>query len=94
MKEQFADLGVKVATDETDTLETINIMQCNWPAFLVFLACATQWRVVTNTAGLIFLGLDYPGCQIVLQHHAAAPHVFGELQAMEDAALEILNEAD
>lgn len=45
-------------------------------------------------AGLIFLGLDYTACDIVLRRYHAAPHVFEDLQAMEDAALAILNEAD
>jgi hypothetical protein len=96
VQQQFAGFGVTVAVDDDeDTIEDrIEIMECNWPSFAAFVACSTQWRVLATAAGLIFLGLDYTACDIVLRRYDAAPHVFDDLQAMENAALEILNEAD
>ncbi|OJF90629.1 hypothetical protein AX761_23305 [Rhizobium sp. 58] len=69
-------------------------MECNWPSFSVFLACSTQWRILVLTSGLMFVGIKYTDLKVVLEQHNAAPHVFADVQAMEDAALDILNEAD
>lgn len=70
-------------------------MQCNWPSFIAFTACATQWRVVSTSPGQMnFTGLDYTACDVVLRRRNSEPHVFDDLVEMEDAALEILNEAE
>ncbi|MGX1259795.1 DUF1799 domain-containing protein [Sinorhizobium fredii] len=69
-------------------------MACNWSSFLAFRACETQWRVVATMAGLIWIGLDYTACQVVLQQLDAPAHIFTDLHAMEEAALPILNGAD
>lgn len=69
-------------------------MECNWSSFLAFRACETQWRVAATMAGLIWIGLDYTACQIVLEKLDAPSHIFADLHAMEDAALPILNGVD
>lgn len=99
MRRQFRDLGFEVAiedddADENDASGAIDIMECNWPSLVAFIACSTQWRVVGLQVGMIFIGLDYTACQIVLQRHEAHVEVFSDLQAMESAALEILNEVE
>jgi hypothetical protein len=102
MQQQFRDLGFEVAIEddeagEEDAAGAIDIMECNWSslvAFVAFVACSTQWRVVGLQLGMIFIGLDYTACQIVLQRHDASAEVFADIQAMESAALEILNEAE
>lgn len=59
----------------------------------MFLACETQWR--TGAAGGA-LGLDYAALEAVLRllKTEATPDLFGDLRAMEYAALEVLNERE
>lgn len=91
--QQFADLGIAVEVDEVDE-DAILIPVCNFPALAAFRACETQWRVVGTFAGLFWLGLDYAGCRVVLDHLKSPPGVFDDLRIMEAAALEHLNETD
>lgn len=94
-RKDFAALGVTIPFEPDEEPEFIPIMQCNWPSFRAFTACATQWQVAPLPSGrLLFSGLDYAGCDVVLRNQQAGPHAFEELQAMEDAALEVFNEAD
>lgn len=99
MQEQFRDLGVTVAVDPDDK-GTIAVMACNWPSLEAFLACATQWRTVAVTMGgsaaitsqLVFVGLDYTACDVVLRARSAPAHVLADIMAMEEAVLPVLNE--
>ncbi|WP_429813539.1 DUF1799 domain-containing protein [Ensifer sp. B1-9] len=74
--------------------EAFEVMPANWPAFVALLACSTQWRVVGTMAGLIWIGLDYAACRLVLDDLQSPPGVFADLHVMEKAALPILNERD
>ncbi|WP_457587286.1 DUF1799 domain-containing protein [Ensifer canadensis] len=75
--------------------ETLKIMPANWPSFIAFLNCSTQWRVVAaGLGGLAWLGLDYTACRQVLEDIAAPSGVFSDIRVMERAALPILNEVD
>ncbi|UDF29839.1 UNVERIFIED_ORG: DUF1799 domain-containing protein [Roseateles sp. XES5] len=99
MQEQFQELGVSLAVSPDDE-GTIAVMACNWPSLEAFLACATQWRTETVVMGgagaissqIVFVGLDYKSCLDLLKFRAAPPHVFDDMQVMEEAALPILNE--
>ena len=99
MKEQFQELGVRVAVAPDDE-GTIAVMACNWPSLEAFLACATQWRTVAVTMGgsaamtsqIVFVGLDYTACDVVLRARSAPTHVLDDIMAMEETALPILNE--
>ncbi|MFC5445480.1 DUF1799 domain-containing protein [Rhizobium halophytocola] len=79
------------AGEDEDAFE---IMSINWPSFSAFLACQTQWRVTSTMAGLLWIGLDYAALPIALTGTDITPALMVDLQAMEGAALEILNEVD
>ncbi|MGY5789051.1 DUF1799 domain-containing protein len=91
---QFRQWGVKVESEVTADEELLPIIASNWPSFMAFLACETQWRVVATLAGLIWIGLDYAACDVVLRRRELPDQVFDDLRAIEDAALEVLNGSD
>lgn len=91
-------MGVAIAPEDipqTDEHEGFEVHPANWPSMIAFLACDTQWRVAATMAGLIWLGLDYQGVDIVLRRSALddPDAVFADLQVMEAAALDVLQEA-
>ncbi len=102
LRRQFRDLGAIVPAGSDEDEEHIAVMAANWPSLEAFLACSTQWRVTAVTMGtaagvvsqLVWLGLDYTACDVVLRARNAPAHVLSDLMAMEDAALPILNEAN
>lgn len=72
-----------------------------WPENLdsvaVFLCCQTQWRRTFGPmGGMVWNGLDYTGVVTVIRMHGhrgeRAREIFGDVQIMEAAALETLNE--
>lgn len=73
--------------------DVIPIAACNWPSLTAWLACETQWRTAGHMAAITWIGLDYTAVDIVLRRRGFAAHVFEDLQAMEEAALEVLNAA-
>lgn len=86
-------MGVHVAVPREPD-EAVKIMPTNWPSFLAFLDCSTQWRVASGFGGLAWLGLDYTACRQVLDDIAAPAGAFADIRIMERAALPILNEVD
>nr|WP_279290439.1 DUF1799 domain-containing protein [Rhizobium skierniewicense] len=92
-KAQAARLGVTIKTNpiQQDELE---IMPSAWDSFMAFLACQTQWRVEMGMGGLLWLGLNYPACKLVLDDIGAPAGVFADLRVMEAAAMPILNEVE
>lgn len=66
------------------------VLAGNWETFQTFLACRTQWR--RNFSGS-FGGLNYTGVDVVLKRRKLTDpdRTFAEIQAMELAALEVLN---
>lgn len=68
------------------------VMPANWSTLKAWLACATQWRVVTAGTAVIWLGLDYPAVDIVLRRRQLDADL-ADLQVMETAALDVLAEA-
>lgn len=93
LKKQFARLGFAIEADDRDEGEHTTVMPCNWPSFLAFLECSTQWRVAATMAGLFWVGLDYGACRAVLEDMDCDRRVFADIRHMEREALPILNEA-
>ncbi|MBS0414344.1 MAG: DUF1799 domain-containing protein [Proteobacteria bacterium] len=66
-------------------------------AWGVFVACRTQWRVITNamTGQRWFDGLHYPAVETVMRLQGVAARrrgeVFAQLQVLEDEFLRIAN---
>ncbi|ARE40914.1 hypothetical protein RGUI_2773 [Rhodovulum sp. P5] len=68
------------------------MMAVNWQSVCTFLDVETQWRAAAGLAGLIWLGLDYAGVDVVLRRRGLPDSVFADLQVMETAALAALSE--
>ncbi len=94
MRQQFAKLGVTVAVKDDEETDAIAIMTTAWNSVIAFLECQSQWRVAAGLAGIVWLGLDYSACRLVLDDLQAPADTFADLRFMEDAALKVLNEAD
>lgn len=66
------------------------------PAWHVFLACATQWRLVVGFAGAMYQGLDYASVRVVMDCHGIrkkhARRVLDQVRTAEHEALKYLNE--
>lgn len=64
----------------------------NWPVVQLFLACQSQWRMAVGLSGMVWLGLDYPGVDVVMRRRrmTRTNSAFEALQAMEFAALRVL----
>lgn len=93
VRRQFAALGVTIASETHEAEETVEVWAPNWPAVCAFLACETQWRASATMAGLVWIGLDYTAVDVALRRRGLDCD-FADLQAMEDAALTILNRGD
>lgn len=90
MRREYEQWGIQVDAQSED----LGIMSSNWASFTAFLACQTQWRTVAGVAGLIWVGLDYMACKLVLDDLKAPARVFSDLRFMEQAALAVLNSDD
>lgn len=68
----------------------------NVGSFDLFLAAASQWRVVSaGLGGLVWLGLDYVGVDVLMKRTPiddADGQLWADLMVMEDAALEAFGE--
>lgn len=91
---QFAALGVHVEIEVMED-DVMPIGRDIWDSVKAFLACETQWRVVSTMSQLIWIGLDYAGAKVMLDfQELATPKIFRDLQVMEAAALPLLNKGD
>ena len=59
----------------------------------LFLACATQWRIIAGLNRVIYQGLDYASLEIVMRLLKVPDQIamFNAIQAMERAALQVFN---
>jgi hypothetical protein len=88
-------MGVRIALAPNQEEEAVEpVAACNWDSLLAFLACATQWRVGVGFGAMVWVGLDYSGCDVVFRRSGFADHLFEDLRVMEDAALAVLNSGD
>lgn len=69
----------------------------NWPAFIAFTECSTQWRWLLGAKRAVRTGLDYGGVGAVLD---SLPWITDRAQAMADirimerAVLEVFSEGE
>lgn len=91
----FAVLGVQVAAETAQDDEDFEVMLANADTLRAWLASATQWRAAVGLAGMIWLGLDYAGVEVVLRRLGLSDPdaVFVDLQLMEEEALAVFGEA-
>lgn len=94
----FADLGFIVVEDPEESgsaaIAATEVWSTNWPALIVFLDLATQWREVCVANQLVRTGLRYAEVDRMIARHGADPEVFWDVQILEQAALPVLNEGD
>lgn len=66
------------------------VWACNWPAFEVFSALVTQWRM--GYSGPV--GLDYSAVRVVMDMHGIQDQraMLDDIQAMEFEALKVFKE--
>lgn len=69
-------------------------MPANWTSLTTFIACQTQWVAELGMAGLIWIGMDYPGVDVVLRRSRIEDPdaVFADIQIMEGEALDVFAE--
>lgn len=84
-------LGVAAPKIENDPAPTVWTTQIT--AWHVFVACATQWRIVAGQAAVVHQGIDYGALEAVMRMHGVEDMtaVFGQVQAIEAGALEVIN---
>lgn len=93
----FAGLGVVIEAELAGN-DDFEIWEENMDSAGLFFALATQWRVVSGRAGLMFLGLDYAAVRALISLEfkpsaKKARRLMRDLMDMEAAALPVLNEA-
>lgn len=81
-----------IAAPDTEEIKPFEVWEENWPAVELFLRCQTQWR--TSMAGAI--GLDYGAVEWLLRLYEVKDQrsVLEDLQVMEAAALNVLNQKE
>lgn len=93
---QFARMGasVTIAGTVAPVQEAFEVMLANADAITAWLACETQWRLLSRPERNQWLGLDYPAVDTVLRRlqFADPDAVFRDLQVMEGAALDTFQE--
>lgn len=93
---QFAALGVTVERGAVEAPVRVEVWDVCWGSVEVFIACRTQWRILPLPRALVYLGLDYPGVDVVMRRLAPAgtetATLWLDLQVMEEAALAAFNE--
>ena len=69
------------------------IWQDNVATLEVFLACRSQWRILAGFGCVVYLGLDYPGVEVVMRRLNVSDNktMFNDIQHMEWAALAVFN---
>lgn len=67
-----------------------DVWDCNWPAYLVFSAMLTQWRMGFSGP----TGLDYPALDVVMTLHNITDKraLLEDIQIMELEALKVFKE--
>lgn len=83
-----------VSNDSDDCYEDYEVWQENIESVECFLACRTQWKLLSSHVGKpVVLGLEYAGVILMLRSMKMKNwrEVFADIQVMEWAALEVLN---
>lgn len=83
----FAAMGLDLPAAARASPEAFEIWPENWASLHAWLACETQWRVLTGSGGHDYQGLDYTAVDVVMRRLRLEDEVFADLQEMERAAL-------
>lgn len=85
-------MGVTVDVAVKARPAAFEVMLVNADALTAWIAVETQWRIAAGAGGIQWLGLDYPAVDVVLRRGRFddPDAVFGDLQVMEGAALDVL----
>ena len=72
----------------------VGLWAVHQPALVAFLAVCTQWRVIADDAGLIYLGLDYAAADVGLRRAGieTTSDLWADLRVIETGALAALRE--
>ena len=73
----------------------VEVFSVNWPSFLFFLSCETQWRTVATMSRLLWTGIDYTAALalIAARKRKVREKLFADLRIMEREALNTWAEA-
>ena len=89
-------MGVSVEIPDTPAAAPASfaVMRSNADSLDAWLGCDSQWRVAAGMGGVMWIGLDYAGVDVVLRRSKLADPdaVFRDLQIMEGAALKVFSE--
>lgn len=96
VRDEFAELGVRIAQSAPSEDDDVDLVaECNWESFLAFRSCDSQWRTCAiGQFGMVWIGLDYQGCDVALRRGGFADDVWDDVQFMEKTALPVLNSGD
>lgn len=93
---EFAALGATAALADArprpEQEEAFEVHPANWKSVCAFLGCQTQWQGLATMAGVVWLGLNYPGVEVYLRRTGGDDAVFADLQVMELEALTVFDE--
>lgn len=88
--EQLAFLGLTLDDIETEDVE---VWPDAWPAFCLFEALGTQWRLGPGgPSGLDYAAIPGTAKMIGLKHHEV-PEAFSDPRVMENEAFSVMAEA-
>ena len=59
--------GFDEPDDDADNGEHFDVWPENWPAAQLFVACASQWRMVAGMKAVAYAGLDYAGVEAAMR---------------------------
>lgn len=89
-EEHLALFGLSPDDFEDEEEEVFEVWSCSWPAFRVFEAMFTQWRVGFKGA----TGLDYTALPVAARMLGiSARSVFEDIRVMEAAALKQISQS-
>ena len=86
----MADLGTEVDAEDIEGREGVKFKIWNRSAesWRAWMACDTQWNATgAGLAGLVWVGLNYAGVDVVLRRLKFNDAVFPDVMIMEGAAL-------
>ena len=92
---------MRAAVAADDANGAVPVWREHWAAVCLFLACSTQWRVLSLSGGmapgrLVWLGLDYQAVRVVAEARGVAvdADLWDQLQVLEAESLKHLNARD
>lgn len=96
--EEIARIAAQARAADEDDDDLFPVWERNWPAVMLFVACATQWRRVAvvgfGGGAVVWEGLDYSAVKAAGDMDGVewpAPDLFADVRRMEAAAVRELN---